>query len=105
MSEHKQIRHLGIYRTGITPEQAAIDNKILRILFRGSLTEGILRNRLTTSLVEMQESLQRLEGWDCIEVLPAHYGNARKVVLTPRGQGWALDLVSQRQLTGVSEPE
>jgi len=27
MSEHKQIRHLGIYRTGITPEQAAIDNK------------------------------------------------------------------------------
>ncbi len=102
MSESSRaIRHFGLFRPGVTKEQALMDRYILiRSFRRGSQTEGKLANWCGYNLQEEVwiEAMGRLESYGLIEFGKAAYGNARTVRLTKDGAGWAMDLTCEAQI-------
>jgi hypothetical protein len=102
----KAIRHLGICRQ-VTRVEATIDKRILKCLYtRGYYEgrgEGVLANGAQAAGKDdpaFQASLARLAEYGMVEIRPARYGDARRVALTPQGQGWAEELVSTFNIRG-----
>lgn len=89
------MRHLGQERQ-VTPEQAMLDKRILRQLFRagGSQLEGTLAGRCASKVNSStwRESIGRLSDWGFVATQQAARGNARVVSATPHGEGWGEEL-------------
>jgi hypothetical protein len=96
-------RHFGIFRTGVTTSQGLEDKFIVRVLFRrGEMGEGELANKVNDMKDNetFKASLARMVEWKIIEILPAGWGNAKKVRLTPAGQYWGEELCCEMQKAG-----
>ncbi len=100
-------KHLGIFRD-VTPLEARLDATVLRTLYRhGALKEGELAARCCKRLhnPEWKAAMDRLLGWDMVEVKPTYHGNTREVLLAPTGKYWGEELVSKQQSAEHDEAE
>jgi DNA-binding HxlR family transcriptional regulator len=90
-------KHLGIYRTGVTREQAAIDGRVLKALFRhGRSTAASLSQRArTVERQSLDESLKRLSEWGMVEVSSTGNVESYRVALTEKGKFWAEELLAK----------
>ena len=99
MEKQKALRHFGLLRR-VEPEQASLDKRLVRILFRhGALGEGVLAAKAGTPVPtpEFQGSMARLQEYRLIEVESKNHGNCRVVYLSPDGKGWGMDLTCEHQ--------
>jgi len=89
-------RHFGKYRTGVTATQAALDRKVLTVLYRrGSMTEARLLDFISTEPDILSVALDRLAGIDNGLVTWARSTpEGRYVSLTGTGQFWAEETIA-----------
>jgi hypothetical protein len=116
--EQRPIRHLGVYRSVVgdkgisrplTIQEARLDGCLLRTLFRKDhstdcegLPEGLLASYVHEKMTNPAwvACMTRLLDWRMIEIVPAYYGDARRIALTQIGRHWALQLIGERQIEG-----
>ena len=103
-----QVMHFGRYHQ-ITPDQARLDKKILRSLFRRGFYRGLTRGQLANFTacrkvdLAFKDSLARLIELRLVEFGPAVHDDAQMIMLTPAGQMWAEECVSAVQSRGEQE--
>jgi hypothetical protein len=104
------VRHLGQERQ-VTSEQAVLDKKILRILYRqGKLGEGELAGKCYARLSSSQwrGSVSRLIGYGFISAEEVGHGTARRLGLTDAGMQWGEELactINAEALKAATETE
>lgn len=109
-----KFRHLGQYRqdptTGalVTLADARLDAACLKTLFKkGVMGEGKLANHCRWGLKDdvWQRCVRRLLEWRMVEILPAYYGDSRRVALTGEGRVHAQDLCCREQIEQNDQAE
>lgn len=98
-----QFVHLGRRGRAVTSEMAQRDNRLLRILYRGSVPDGVLLNKLSLTASQrpiLDEMLNRLFDWKMIVIHSPNYKGSRLISLDADGKYWAEELVTARQLKG-----
>jgi hypothetical protein len=88
------VRHLGQERE-VTTEQAVLDKRVLRLLFRhGQQVEGLLAGKcsLKMNAPAWRDAVMRLEEWGFVSVELTGHGNSRLVELTAEGRLWGEEL-------------
>jgi hypothetical protein len=117
--ERRPIKHLGVFRTIVTPEgvsrditiaECRLDGGVLRTLWRRDhsqgcregVPEGVLASYVKHKIADpdWQACMSRLLDWKMIRIIPAYFGDARRIALTESGKGWAAQLCGERQLAG-----
>lgn len=90
------VRHLGIFRTGVTTAQAALDNRILGLLFRrGTQTSALVANYLKVEPESLKARLTQLAEWDMVELKTTTQTGSFRVTLTKNGEFWAMESISK----------
>jgi hypothetical protein len=88
------VRHLGIYRTGVTEDQAHMDKSVLKMMYRKFFYHGCAEGTLAPLVRVLkddpafQDSLKRLIEWRMLESDPSHWGDAKRLHLTGSGRYW-----------------
>jgi hypothetical protein len=82
----KPIRHLGDYREGVTTAEAAIDNRVLRFLWRGQQTSATIINYLKAEPELVRVRLERLAEWGLVEMETTVQTGSFRVGLTADGR-------------------
>jgi hypothetical protein len=88
------MRHLGQERE-VAMEQAVLDKRVLRILFRyGKQVEGLLAGKCSQKMTSAswRSSISRLEAWGFVSLASSGHGNSRSVELTDEGRLWGEEL-------------
>ena len=99
----QNIRHLGLFRTGLTRSDALLDKAILKSLFRRwyhyGVAEGILAGYCATRKDDpkFQAAIARLHEWKLVDFGPSPHQDTRTVLLTRGGKDWAMELISYVQ--------
>ena len=96
-SEKVPIMHLGQLRTGITVEQAALDNRILRFLARAEpQRSGVIAAQCQTAGTKaVKAALDRLALWQLVELRTTTFPGSFLVSLTEQGRREAEKLRAQ----------
>jgi hypothetical protein len=99
------VRHLGQERE-VTTEQAVLDKRVLRLLFRhGQQVEGLLAGKcsLKINAPAWRDAMSRLEEWGFICADLTGHGNARLVELTDGGKLWGEELACTTNIETLRE--
>ncbi len=104
----RPFRHLGLYRSiagpdgvsrPITWEEAALDVRVLKAIFRHGqrfgLTHSDLMNRARATSVEIRASVVRLVDWKFLELATGRTADSPMIVLTQLGEGTVLDFIAK----------
>ena len=104
----RPFRHLGQYRSipgpdgisrPITWEEAALDVRVLKALFRHGprfgLTHSELMNRARATSVEVRASVVRLVDWKFLELATGRAADSPMIVLTKLGESTVLDFIAK----------
>lgn len=117
--EPRLINHLGLKRSVVgengvsrplTIREARIDGAALRTLYRrdnsqgcrDGVPEGVLASYVKRKISDpdWQACMSRLLDWKMIRIVPAYFGDVRRIALTPGGLYWAGELIGERQRVG-----
>jgi hypothetical protein len=109
------IKHLGLFRSvvengvsrNITIAECRLAGLVLTTVWRRDnshggregMPEGTLASWVKCKIgdAEFQACITRLLDWKMIRVIPAYFGDSRRIGLTDPGTHWAVELITARQ--------